>query len=108
MEKHIREFFVNFSIISWSNGCTKRTLINDTVCPISFKRSLTSNAVSESREKAKDMIVSGNVYVEGKKEEKAGKTFEESAFMEVRGDILPYVSRAGLKLEKAIKVFDIQ
>ena len=68
---------------------------------------LVKKKLAESREKAKDMIVSGNVYVEGKKEEKAGKTFEESAFMEVRGDILPYVSRAGLKLEKAIKVFDI-
>ncbi len=60
-----------------------------------------------SREKAKALIMSGIVYVNGQKEDKAGTTFEEDFVksMEVRGNTLKYVSRGGLKLEKAVDVF---
>ena len=61
-----------------------------------------------SREKAKAIIMAGLVYVNGQKEDKAGSSFEEEGLeLEVRGAVLPYVSRGGLKLEKALKVFPI-
>ena len=63
--------------------------------------------LAESREKAKRIIMSGIVYVDGEKEDKAGSTFEETALIEVRGKTLKYVSRGGLKLEKAMKSFPI-
>lgn len=69
---------------------------------------LVKRNLAESREKAKAIIMSGNVYVEGNKEDKAGTVFEETVMIEVRGNTLPYVSRGGLKLEKAIKVFSIE
>ncbi len=62
---------------------------------------------AESREKAKAIIMSGIVYVDGDKEDKAGSTFEETALIEVRGSTLKYVSRGGLKLEKAMTHFDV-
>lgn len=56
-----------------------------------------------SREKAKAIIMSGNVYVNGQKEDKAGTCFDPSKIkLEVRGSTLKYVSRGGLKLEKAM------
>lgn len=62
-----------------------------------------------SREKAKAIIMSGIVYVDGQKEDKAGTTFEEEKVkIEVRGSTLRYVSRGGLKLEKALEVFPIE
>ncbi|MCR5544521.1 MAG: TlyA family RNA methyltransferase [Eubacterium sp.] len=63
--------------------------------------------LAESREKAKRIIMSGIVYVDGEKEDKAGSTFEETALIEVRGKTLKYVSRGGLKLEKAMQSFPI-
>ena len=51
--------------------------------------------------------MSGDVYVDGQKEDKAGSMFAETAKVEVRGNTLPYVSRGGLKLEKAMKNFDV-
>ena len=65
--------------------------------------------LSESREKAKAMIMSGIVYVGGQKEDKAGSAFpdDESTVIEVRGNTLPYVSRGGLKLEKAVREFGL-
>ena len=60
-----------------------------------------------SREKAKAIIMSGNVYVNGQKETKAGAPVGEEAAVEVRGKALPYVSRGGLKLEKAIALWPI-
>lgn len=64
--------------------------------------------LAPSREKAKAVIMSGNVYVNGQKEDKAGTTFDQSKVqIEVRGNTLPYVSRGGLKLEKAIPAFAI-
>ncbi len=49
----------------------------------------------------------GEVYVNGQKEDKAGSMFAETAKLEVRGKTLPYVSRGGLKLEKAMKNFGV-
>lgn len=61
----------------------------------------------ESREKAKAVIMSGIVYVDGQKEDKAGSMFEDTALVEVRGSTLKYVSRGGLKLEKAMEQFGV-
>ena len=56
--------------------------------------------LAASREKAKAIIMSGIVYVDGVREDKAGTSFDETAVIEVRGTTLKYVSRGGLKLEK--------
>ena len=63
--------------------------------------------LAPSREKAKAYIMAGEVYVNGQKEDKAGSMFAETAKLEVRGKTLPYVSRGGLKLEKAMKNFGV-
>ncbi|MDD3338958.1 MAG: TlyA family RNA methyltransferase [Lachnospiraceae bacterium] len=63
--------------------------------------------LAPSREKAKAIIMSGNVFVEGQREDKAGSMFPDTANIEVRGKTLPYVSRGGLKLEKAMQHFDL-
>ena len=63
--------------------------------------------LAPSREKAKAIIMAGIVYVDGNKEDKAGTTFPENAVIEVKGKTLPYVSRGGLKLEKAMQKFPI-
>ena len=64
--------------------------------------------LAESREKAKAMIMAGEVYVNGIREDKAGAAFEENkGNIEVKGKALPYVSRGGLKLEKALQVFPL-
>ena len=70
---------------------------------------LFERGLAESREKAKTIIMSGIVYVNGVKEDKAGSSFtdDESLNIEVRGQGLKYVSRGGLKLEKAIREFGI-
>lgn len=61
-----------------------------------------------SREKAKAIIMSGKVYVNGQKEDKAGTAFDESKIrLEVRGTTLKYVSRGGLKLEKAMEAWQL-
>ena len=60
-----------------------------------------------SREKAKTTIMAGQVYVNGQKEDKAGMKFDVDSVLEVRGKTLPYVSRGGLKLEKAVQSFDL-
>lgn len=64
--------------------------------------------LAESREKAKALIMSGIVYVNGQKEDKAGTSFEETVQIEVRGSTLKYVSRGGLKLEKAMNRFGVE
>ena len=64
-------------------------------------------SLAPSREKAKAFIMAGDVYVDGQKEDKAGTMFPETVKIEVRGNTLPYVSRGGLKLEKAMKNFDV-
>lgn len=68
---------------------------------------LVKKNLAPSREKAKAYIMSGIVYVNDQKEDKAGDLFEETAKIEVRGDTLRYVSRGGLKLEKAVDTFGL-
>ena len=69
---------------------------------------LVERGLAASREKAKAIIMSGIVYVDGEKEDKAGSTFPENADIVVKGSTLKYVSRGGLKLEKAMTSFDIE
>lgn len=61
----------------------------------------------ESREKAKALIMAGNVYVDNQKSDKPGTFYNDMVKIEVRGKMIPYVSRGGLKLDKAMKSFDI-
>ena len=69
---------------------------------------LVKQGLVQSREKAKAVIMSGTVYVNGQKEDKAGAMFDETKVsVEVRGNALKYVSRGGLKLEKAIEQFGV-
>lgn len=68
---------------------------------------LTERGFFESREKAKAVIMSGCVYVNNQKADKAGASFDESAAVEVRDNRMRYVSRGGYKLEKAMEVFPI-
>lgn len=68
---------------------------------------LVKKQLAQSREKAKAIIMSGIVYVDGQKEDKAGAVFSEEAEIEIRGNTLPFVSRGGLKLDKAFRVFPI-
>ena len=62
---------------------------------------------AESREKAKVIIMAGQVYVDNQKADKCGMSYDETANIEVRGSVLKYVSRGGLKLEKAIDNFNL-
>ena len=62
---------------------------------------------ADSRTKAQAIIMSGQVYVDGQKADKPGTSYEESVSIEVRGVSCPYVSRGGLKLEKALKDFGV-
>lgn len=66
---------------------------------------LVERGLAASREKAKALIMAGDVYVEGQKEDKAGHEFPADVSIEVRTEKMPYVSRGGFKLEKAIEVF---
>lgn len=69
---------------------------------------LVKQGFAQSREKAKAIIMSGNVFVDGQREDKAGATFdEEKVEITVKGNSLKYVSRGGLKLEKAIDNFGV-
>jgi len=68
---------------------------------------LVDNGFFDSREKAKRAIMAGLVFVNGEKEDKAGSSFPLTAEIVVKGNPLPYVSRGGLKLEKALKAFPI-
>lgn len=69
---------------------------------------LVSRGLATSREKAKTVIMAGDVFVNGQREDKAGSVFDpEKSVIEVRGKQLRYVSRGGLKLEKAVEEFDL-
>ena len=68
---------------------------------------LVQNGMLQSRERAKAMIMAGVVYINGQKADKAGDTVPEGAVVEVRGKDIGYVSRGGLKLEKAMKEFPL-
>jgi len=69
---------------------------------------LFERGLAPSREKAKAIIMAGIVYVNNQKSDKAGKEINPDDIIEVRGNTLKYVSRGGLKLEKAMKCFPIQ
>ena len=62
---------------------------------------LVKKGLAPSREKAKTMIMEGNVFVNNQREDKAGTNIPEDAVIEIKGNTLKYVSRGGLKLEKA-------
>ena len=66
-----------------------------------------SRGLAPSREKAKAIIMAGNVLVDGQREDKAGSMFKDTVEITVKGHTLPYVSRGGLKLEKAMKNFGV-
>ncbi|MCI6730589.1 MAG: TlyA family RNA methyltransferase [Candidatus Faecousia sp.] len=68
---------------------------------------LTEQGLAENRTKAQALIMSGNVYVDGQKADKPGAPFPDTAQLEVRGSACPYVSRGGLKLEKALRDFGV-
>lgn len=63
--------------------------------------------LAESREKAKVLIMSGVIYADNQKSDKPGTTYSDGVVLELRGNKLPYVSRGGLKLEKAMRIFPI-
>ena len=68
---------------------------------------LTEKGFCDSRSKAQAIIMAGQVYVDGQKADKPGISYEESVDIEVRGESCPYVSRGGLKLEKALRDFGV-
>ena len=69
---------------------------------------LTEQGYADTRSKAQAIIMSGQVYVDGQKADKPGVSYEESVQLEVRGAACPYVSRGGLKLEKALRDFGVE
>ena len=68
---------------------------------------MTELGLCDSRSRAQALIMSGEVYVDGQKCDKAGTQISEDARIEVRGNACPYVSRGGLKLEKALRDFGV-
>ena len=68
---------------------------------------LVERGLATSREKAKAMIMAGEVLVDNEREDKAGSMFPEEVEIVLKGKPLPYVSRGGLKLEKAMKNFNL-
>lgn len=68
---------------------------------------VTEAGYADSRSKAQAIIMSGLVYVNGQKADKPGVSYEETVELEVRGAVCPYVSRGGLKLEKALRDFGV-
>jgi len=68
---------------------------------------LTEQGYADTRSKAQAIIMSGLVYVDGQKADKPGVSYEENVSLEVRGAVCPYVSRGGLKLEKALRDFNV-
>lgn len=69
---------------------------------------LTEQGYTDTRSKAQAIIMSGLVYVDGQKADKPGISYEETVTLEVRGAVCPYVSRGGLKLEKALRDFGVK
>jgi len=69
---------------------------------------LTELGYAETRSKAQAIIMAGQVYVDGQKADKPGISYEENVQIEVRGESCPYVSRGGLKLEKALRDFGVK
>lgn len=69
---------------------------------------LTEQGYADTRSKAQAIIMAGQVYVNGQKADKPGISYEETVELEVRGDVCPYVSRGGWKLEKALRDFGVR
>ena len=69
---------------------------------------LTEQGFADTRAKAQAIIMAGIVYVNGQKADKPGVSFEDTVAIEVRGEVCPYVSRGGLKLEKALRDFGVK
>lgn len=69
---------------------------------------LTEQGYADTRSKAQAIIMSGLVYVDGQKADKPGTSYEDTVSIEVRGAVCPYVSRGGLKLEKALRDFGVK
>ena len=69
---------------------------------------LTEQGYADTRSKAQAIIMAGQVYVDGQKADKPGISYDENVMLEVRGDTCPYVSRGGLKLEKALRNFGVK
>lgn len=68
---------------------------------------MVQRGLAPSREKAKALIMAGQVLVDGEREDKAGTSFPDTAVITVKGNQLPFVSRGGLKLDKAVKAFGL-
>jgi len=86
-------------VIKWMEVCYKLKERLDVL--------LVNRNLAESREKAKAIIMSGNVFVDGQREDKAGSNFAVEAIIEVKENPLKYVSRGGLKLEKAMAQYNL-
>ena len=88
-----------------------RQMINRSEMRITMKERLdvlvVERRLADSREKAKAIIMAGNVFVNGQREDKAGSMFDVTSQIEIHGVTMKYVSRGGLKLEKAMTHFDI-
>ena len=88
-----------------------RQMINRSEMSITMKERLdvlvVERRLADSREKAKAIIMAGNVFVNGQREDKAGSMFDVTSQIEIHGVTMKYVSRGGLKLEKAMTHFDI-
>ena len=69
---------------------------------------LVERGLAETREKAKRAIMAGLVYTNEERLDKAGEKVNADIPLTVKGNVLPYVSRGGLKLEKALKTFDLE
>ncbi len=69
---------------------------------------LTEQGYADTRSKAQAIIMAGQVYVDGQKADKPGTSYEETVSIEVRGESCPYVSRGGLKLQKALRDFGVK
>jgi 23S rRNA (cytidine1920-2'-O)/16S rRNA (cytidine1409-2'-O)-methyltransferase len=69
---------------------------------------MVKNGLAASREKAKAMIMAGNVFVSGQRVDKPGVDLPDNALIELKGEVLPYVSRGGLKLAKAVETFSLR
>ncbi len=69
---------------------------------------VTQQGLAPSREKAKAMIMAGEVLVDGQREDKPGTTFPDTVKITIKGNPIPFVSRGGLKLDKAVKHFGLE
>ncbi len=69
---------------------------------------VTQQGFAPSREKAKALIMAGEVLVDGQREDKPGTTFPDTVKITIKGNPIPFVSRGGLKLDKAVKHFDLE